>query len=630
MRTCELYVKSNGAIGKTTDDVFAQEGEEGATLLKVDVSLWAVSLYSDVVYDIVLERSDGVSWALLASATPTEGVLSVAFDGAAVAVQGYVTIQVWAQKTDFLEKSSKFKVYIDDSLAVGPVPDYTQDGIFWKVASDIPLVDAGGYFASNNPEFALQQIAAEAAQARINVSGVTFATLKLRLDDSDKNRLSTVNVKAYGAVGNGVADDTAAIQAAFNSGFNVYLPAGTYLVSSSLVCPARYGWTLTGDRGLSILKCTADIKTFTPPAGDLGQYGTVRGVFFQSSVTGQGVGIGGTTASYIAHLLVTECDFSNSLRYGIDGDLINCDISLSKFGNVGIAAAGHVFKAIRSIGVLSGRETNMNRFTNNEFIRGNDDYVVEFENGAHLVLEGNTFENNVPGFGVIKTNQVAQCYIRKNWFEANGAVACQKIIGTGTLRTVNVFESNHVNCGAASTACVIDHVSSATPGIALLDNTIIGTTIITKDGTGSNPITGVVRYSGNNIMAGATPFNAQGASSLGGRYIEASKSVVSTLFKSFSAAVSVPVSTATELFVLPNLTESSAYFVTVTCYGSTATSMSASAFIAVNGGTATKATMLSTSLYIATIATSGLSVTVTHTATGLNPAALVATAIRIA
>lgn len=49
-----------------------------------------------------------------------------------------------------------------------------------------------------------------------------------------------VNVLDYGAVGNGVADDTAAIQAAFNaidSGVElktVYFPAGTYIVNSTI------------------------------------------------------------------------------------------------------------------------------------------------------------------------------------------------------------------------------------------------------------------------------------------------------------------------------------------------------------------------------------------------------------
>ena len=47
-----------------------------------------------------------------------------------------------------------------------------------------------------------------------------------------------VSVKDYGAVGNGVTDDTAAIQAAINSGKAAYLPAGTYRVTTSLTLPS--------------------------------------------------------------------------------------------------------------------------------------------------------------------------------------------------------------------------------------------------------------------------------------------------------------------------------------------------------------------------------------------------------
>lgn len=42
------------------------------------------------------------------------------------------------------------------------------------------------------------------------------------------------SVKAYGAVGDGVTDDTAAIQAALNAGGDIYFPAGRYKVTSQL------------------------------------------------------------------------------------------------------------------------------------------------------------------------------------------------------------------------------------------------------------------------------------------------------------------------------------------------------------------------------------------------------------
>lgn len=46
-----------------------------------------------------------------------------------------------------------------------------------------------------------------------------------------------INVKAFGAVGDGVHDDTAALRAAFRSSGLIYIPNGTYLVTGSIEPP---------------------------------------------------------------------------------------------------------------------------------------------------------------------------------------------------------------------------------------------------------------------------------------------------------------------------------------------------------------------------------------------------------
>jgi hypothetical protein len=67
-----------------------------------------------------------------------------------------------------------------------------------------------------------------------------------------------VNVKDFGAVGDGVADDTAAIQAAVNTGKTVYLPSGTYRTTSTINITGT-GTGIYGD-GPKATKILADIS----------------------------------------------------------------------------------------------------------------------------------------------------------------------------------------------------------------------------------------------------------------------------------------------------------------------------------------------------------------------------------
>jgi hypothetical protein len=70
-----------------------------------------------------------------------------------------------------------------------------------------------------------------------------------------------VSVKDFGAVGDGTTNDTAAIQAALNTGKNVYLPSGRYLVTSGLSMMASgqrmYGESGNGPFGLTDTTATA-------------------------------------------------------------------------------------------------------------------------------------------------------------------------------------------------------------------------------------------------------------------------------------------------------------------------------------------------------------------------------------
>jgi hypothetical protein len=70
----------------------------------------------------------------------------------------------------------------------------------------------------------------------------------------------TVSVKDFGATGDGTTNDTVAIQAALDTGKSVYIPQGTYLVSSALQLKTT-SQMVFGDGQQSVLLTTTDIET---------------------------------------------------------------------------------------------------------------------------------------------------------------------------------------------------------------------------------------------------------------------------------------------------------------------------------------------------------------------------------
>jgi hypothetical protein len=73
-----------------------------------------------------------------------------------------------------------------------------------------------------------------------NTSDIATNTANIATNTADIAELaaSFVSAKSYGAVGDGVADDTSAIQAAVTASRWVFLPAGTYLISGTITLPA--------------------------------------------------------------------------------------------------------------------------------------------------------------------------------------------------------------------------------------------------------------------------------------------------------------------------------------------------------------------------------------------------------
>lgn len=85
-------------------------------------------------------------------------------------------------------------------------------------------------------------------------TGATARTVQAKLRD-------VVSVKDFGAVGDGVADDTAAIQAALDTGNSVYLPDGTYKTTSPLYLDGGAVLLGAGNANVTIKKTTTTAGT---------------------------------------------------------------------------------------------------------------------------------------------------------------------------------------------------------------------------------------------------------------------------------------------------------------------------------------------------------------------------------
>lgn len=296
----------------------------------------------------------------------------------------------------------------------------------------------------------------------------------------NKNKLnSIVSVLDFGAVGNGVADDTAAIQAALSAVTkgSIFFPAGSYKVTSALTIPNNVSFVGNGANATKILRAfTGDfismggfcgIENLTID-GQTSIYGAGRGVFF----------VGNTPNSRM--LFAEIINFSEAcLEFGADA------------GNA-FRAIACVFKTTGAVGSVAAVRVNgtdtaasSRHFTNCEsagctlydFGGCNDLYVTGgFTNGLIFGSAGSK---------VMMTN------VRV------GASA-----GAVTVRGSSHQISNCVFAVAVTLSCINTFFSCETPSFAITDsgtgnNVYIGTSVYTPvfaaSGGGASVGNGLIR-----------------------------------------------------------------------------------------------------------------------------------------
>ena len=396
-----------------------------------------------------------------------------------------------------------------------------------------------------------------------------------------------VSVKDFGAVGDGVADDTAAIQAAVNAAVSIFIPPGTYKISS-LVTLTQPRFSITGIKGRSILKAAGDNSILGPAGNFLAEYGEISGLTFTSSTNGQGTGIYSPSSWYISHWTVRECSFEGKLSYGINGPLIGCLVSRCDFG---VYSAGSAFTAINSVGQVSPERTlNTNTISGCEFAYSSGvSYSVYFKYGYKLVIENTVFEQNSTTVAALGLDGIGFPQLNNCWFEANTSPAVIKTNLFSTLdATLLSINGGIFNLGTSPTTEVINFASTSNKNLALANTLFAGGSIPLSTSSFT-----LVNASGNYSTNSSITFAPDGAlkcngivstgtiqNSTGSGSINTSGIVTGLIHRSVTGSVTVTVGSPVTLYTFPTLSSTAMYLVSAARYANDATNFSAYAVVA--------------------------------------------------
>lgn len=269
----------------------------------------------------------------------------------------------------------------------------------------------------------------------------------------------TVSVKDFGAVGDGVSDDTSSIQASINSGQAVYFPSGTYKISSALLIPSdcdlySYGATIVLASGSN-----SHMLRVVSTASNV----TISGFYIDGNSANNTGGYGITNGSGGGtNITINQCTVINAsslgMYFGNCTTLLVKDCIVTGSGDDGIAAAG---TDIRLIGNYISTSTG----------HGIDILGVGGGDSYHVELSGNySTGNTLSGINCGHTNSYVTINGNHCWANGTHGVGATGILKYATI-TANVCWGNSSVVGNADN---ITAYNSSNTDITVTGNSCYG------------------------------------------------------------------------------------------------------------------------------------------------------------
>ena len=247
----------------------------------------------------------------------------------------------------------------------------------------------------------------------------------------------SVDVTHYGATGDGTTDDSAAFQAAVNTGQPVYIPPGTYAINSV---------TLTN--GTEIRGAGRADVTIKVNANSTGAFTWASGERVRISGLTCTAASGVTNAQFFLQTNRTEhsayCVFEDIITYrdlerGWDGNFIYCRWQDCNDGQDGNPVGGQTHGMLRSSNLATGgSQSNMNLMVNCQAFLSNDaNAAIYIADGWRWLFIDCGFEQQATP--AVWAHGIIGCEFIGCWFEANTNVNMLRSGTTGAPNTQSTW-----------------------------------------------------------------------------------------------------------------------------------------------------------------------------------------------
>lgn len=378
--------------------------------------------------DYTLNAGDIAETASHVTIHSTQDMLLDADGNLTEQVAGGKTSEVGGKLTEHITGNREIDVNGDDSIHVNGVTSINRGGALTEVYGSSVDKSVTGAFTESFEDTATSTYSGKRIVKSKDID-VTADSYLVHFPDKTvdlSNIIASIpSVTSFGAVGNGIHDDTDAIKLALSTSKALYFPAGTYLISETLTIyePHFYG---AGSRTTTI-KMAAGVSA---PILRIGGVATLDGLGFSFTDSVIDCGAHKYVAIVLNHTYAVQrtklsCLYFNNVGTAFENDTESTEVDFSvhydtieivNFGYAGFyqfatGSSGNHYENIyialplsTGIGMWFESWCNNHVFTNVNIEAGTYDKAFRIECASNVVINSITFEQCVipPNMGLMQ------------------------------------------------------------------------------------------------------------------------------------------------------------------------------------------------------------------------------------